>query len=134
MSDQAGQKFDDGKIRYDLIPLIAEELFARVLTFGARKYAPDNWKKVPNWERRYFAAARRHMSAWAKWKFLGIGSRLDPDTENLPHLACAMCCVAFLLEQDEVSSGRDSQDEDGLPSEIRKGQKPVLGRSHKRGS
>lgn len=86
-----GMKFDDGKPRMDLIPPHAEQMLAMVLTFGAKKYAPDNWRLVENPEQRYIAAAMRHINAYRS------GEINDPET-GLPHLAHAMCCLAFLIE------------------------------------
>lgn len=89
-------KHDSGKARYDLIPPLALDAFVRVLTFGAKKYAPDNWRTVENRRARYFAAAMRHLWAW--WR----GERLDEESGE-PHLACAMCCISFLLDEEEAS-------------------------------
>ena len=86
-----GQKFDSEKPMMGLIPPKAEEALARVLTFGAKKYAPDNWRKVPDAQRRYMDACLRHLNAHRK----GEGS--DPETGE-SHLAHAACCVMFLLE------------------------------------
>lgn len=85
-----GQKFDDGKLRFDLLPEGALEEIVKVLGYGARKYAPDNWKKVPDARRRYFAAAMRHIMAWHS------GEEKDPES-GLSHLAHAGCCILFLL-------------------------------------
>ena len=135
-----GAKDDAEKDRYDLIPLLAQEQYVKVLTVGARKYAPENWRLVPQWDRRYYAAALRHLTAWMKWNLFRVGSRLDdgPGGTGLPHLACAMCCVAFLLELDELrasllaraekvalSSQDDRQDKEGLRCEKRSRKKPL---------
>lgn len=88
-----GRKDDAGKPPWDLLPWRATEEVVRVLEFGARKYAPDNWRKVPDSRRRYFAAAMRHLLAW--WG----GERNDPET-NLHHLAHAECCLKFILEME----------------------------------
>lgn len=88
-----GRKFDGDKLRYDLIPPLALEEMVKVLTFGAQKYEPDNWQKVPESKRRYFAAMNRHI--W-KWK---MGEQLDPES-GIHHLAHAMCCLYFLYEHD----------------------------------
>jgi hypothetical protein len=85
-----GDKFDTDKPRWDLLPLEAIACVVDVLTYGARKYAPDNWRAVPDAKRRYYAAAQRHLSAW--W----LGEQDDPETK-LPHLAHACCCTLFLL-------------------------------------
>lgn len=86
---EKGRKFDAEKPRWDLLPWKPLNEVAKVLTFGARKYADDNWKKVPRARKRYLAAALRHLAAW------GDGERNDPET-GLNHLAHAACCVLFL--------------------------------------
>jgi hypothetical protein len=83
-------KHDHGKTEYHLIPPLAEEEMARVLMFGAEKYAPNNWKKTPDLK-RYYNAARRHMALWLK------GEQFDSETGK-HHLAHAMCCLAFVAE------------------------------------
>ena len=86
-----GVKYDSEKPRFDLIPPTSEELLAKVLTFGARKYSPGNWAYVDNAEQRYLAAALRHINAHRR------GEVFDEETGE-PHLAHAMCCLAFILE------------------------------------
>lgn len=93
MSSDEGRKNDDDKLRLDLLPFAAVNHVALVLTYGAEKYAPYNWRKVEGWRWRYFAAALRHLTAW--W----LGEKNDPES-GLPHLAHAACCVLFLLELD----------------------------------
>lgn len=89
-----GVKLDDEKTRWDLVPWPALELVAQALTLGAAKYPePDNWRRVPNARRRYFAAAIRHAVAWLR------GERLDPES-GLPHLAHLACNALFLLSFD----------------------------------
>ena len=48
-------KHDKGKLRYDLIPPEALEALVQVYTYGATKYAPDNWRNGIEWS-RVFAA------------------------------------------------------------------------------
>jgi len=91
LKDDGGVKLDDLKTRFDLVPPRAETEMAEVLGFGARKYSADNWKKVPNLKRRYYAAARRHMVKW--W----LGEKLDEESGR-HHLAHALCCLMFILE------------------------------------
>lgn len=93
MSAQAqlteGAKYDEGKLRYDLLPVDAIEELVRVLNFGASKYADRNWEKGINFSRVY-AATHRHLAKF--WK----GQNKDEET-GLEHLAHAMCCCMFLL-------------------------------------
>lgn len=88
-----GKKLDADKPRWDLLPWKATAAIVDVMTYGAKKYAPDNWKVVPDARRRYFAALQRHLVAW--WH----GERLDPES-GLHHLAHAGCCLVFLLTTD----------------------------------
>lgn len=75
----------------DLLPMRALLSVAEVLAYGACKYEEDNWRKVPNVGKRYFAAALRHLAEWR------LGEQCDRES-GLPHLAHAACCVLFMLE------------------------------------
>lgn len=88
-----GRKFDGGKLQYGLLPPLALAETVKVLTFGAEKYEPDNWKHVPDSKRRYFDAMQRHMWAYKQ------GEKLDKES-GIHHLAHAMCCLMFLYEHD----------------------------------
>jgi hypothetical protein len=86
-----GRKDDTGKARFDLMPAEAELKIAEVLEYGARKYAPENWRKVDNPEARYLAAALRHINAWRR------GESRDPES-GLSHLAHAATSLMFVME------------------------------------
>lgn len=62
-----------------------------MMTFGAEKFTPDNWRHVDNAVERYRAALLRHSFAMLR------GKKLYPET-GLPHAAHIMCCAAFLVE------------------------------------
>jgi cytidine deaminase len=89
-------KFDAGKLRYDLIPPSALKGLAEVLTFGAKKYKPNNWREVDDPD-KYVAAAMRHFEDYR------AGQELDTDS-SLAHLKHAMTNIAFLLELQYVPS------------------------------
>lgn len=89
MVEPGGLKFDSEKPRYDLIDPHAIDQLARVLTFGAQKYAAHNWRKGIV-KSRLLAAAMRHLFAYLR------GEDTDPET-GLSHAAHAMCCCMFLL-------------------------------------
>ena len=95
--ESTGVKHDQEKERYDLIPVLALEEVAKVLTAGGLKYNEDyneeNWRKVPNAERRYFSATMRHL-AWVR-----KGQTHDGET-NLHHYAHAITNLMFLLEKE----------------------------------
>lgn len=89
---EKGIKHDQGKLRFDLIPVEALESFVEVLTLGAIKYADHNWRLGLNYSRVY-GATQRHLNAF--WK----GERNDKES-NLHHLAHALCELFFLLQFD----------------------------------
>jgi hypothetical protein len=99
VKSKLGQKFDEGKLRYDLYPLKAYEGCTRVLTFGANKYTPNGWRSVPDANNRYYAALIRHLNAQKEYLDNGgIGLALDEES-GLPHLDHAQCCLIFLREK-----------------------------------
>jgi hypothetical protein len=87
---EEGRKNDQGKLRFDLIPVEAEVALAEVLTFGADKYGDTNWKNVPNAMQRYEAAMKRHIAAYK------LGEMKDPET-GCSHLAHAQACITFMV-------------------------------------
>lgn len=88
-----GRKDDADKTDWSLMPWKELEDVANVLTYGAKKYAPDNWKHVENHRDRYFSAAMRHVLARR------AGELADPES-GLPHLAHAVCCLLFLMGRE----------------------------------
>ena len=86
-----GVKFDSGKPQYGLFPPFALEEVAKVLTYGAQKYMPNNWRHVDNSPKRYFDAAQRHMWAIARGEF-------NDSESGYPHAAHAATCLLFLME------------------------------------
>lgn len=94
-----GVKYDTDKPMMDLIPPLMEMEVARVLTAGAQKYGPNNWRHVPDLRRRYIAAAKRHINA------LSQGITRDDETA-LHHAAHAVCCLMFPGEAELENGGQ----------------------------
>lgn len=82
-----GLKNDAEKIDWSLYPLKTDEGIVKILMYGAKKYARNNWQKVEN--RRNFAALLRHLVKWQE------GEELDPES-GLPHLDHAACDLMFI--------------------------------------
>ena len=95
-SEATGVKYDSGKLQWTLLPFRAINEVLEVLSFGAKKYAADNWKIVPEARTRYVDAAFRHLTDWH------LKEKLDGETGK-SHLAHAICCLLFLLwfEQED---------------------------------
>ena len=85
---QPAMKFDKEKPRFDLIDPWAMEGLAQVLTFGAQKYAANNWRNGFEYT-RVIAALMRHLSAIQR------GEDIDPES-GLPHIDHLGCCWMFL--------------------------------------
>jgi hypothetical protein len=97
-------KADSDKVRLELISAFAELELGKVLTFGAKKYAANNWRKGLSWS-RVMGAIKRHLNAFEQ------GEDLDPETQ-LSHLAHAMCEVMFLLEFTKTHKELDDRYKD----------------------
>ncbi len=99
--EEAGTKYDGGKPRMELLATEALRGTAQVLTFGAKKYDDNNWRKGMSWSRLY-GALLRHLAAWNE------GEDLDPES-GLPHLDHAACCVMFLQSYSRRGAGKDDR-------------------------
>lgn len=86
-------KYDNEKIRLDLLPVESLEEIAKVLSFGAKKYEDWNWAKGFKWS-RLLGATMRHLFSFAR------GEDVDPES-GLSHLAHAGCCVLFLIYHEK---------------------------------
>ena len=88
--EQVGQKFDTGKPPMELLSPIAMEGTAKVLGFGAKKYAANNWKNGIAWT-RIIGAIMRHLAAIMR------GEDIDKES-GLPHVDHLGCEIMFLQE------------------------------------
>lgn len=101
IEETGGKKFDTGKPPMSLLSGAALTEVAKVLEFGAKKYAAHNWKGGFAWS-RLASAALRHLFAW-----IG-GEDKDPET-GLSHLAHCSCCLMFLLDFEVNHLGQDDR-------------------------
>jgi hypothetical protein len=94
-------KNDSEKPMFSLFPPEALTAVAEVLSYGARKYQPNNWLKGAAWS-RYYSAAQRHLNA-----FWG-GSDYDNES-GLHHLPHAICSLLFLYVYSLRKIGTDDR-------------------------
>lgn len=97
----SGEKHDVGKPGMHLLDRHALEEIARVLDFGAKKYAAHNWREGIAYS-RLVAAALRHLHAF------NDGEDADPES-GLSHLAHLGCCVMFLLNMQKTRPDLDDR-------------------------
>ncbi len=99
-----GARRSDRKPRFDLIPFEFLESVAEVLTTGAAKYGPNNWKRG---RKDFFLDAWNHA-------FVHLQRFKEGDTSE-DHLAHLACNVAFLIWaiKSGVLSEEDFSHDDG---------------------
>jgi hypothetical protein len=96
-----GTKHDMAKMPVELLPSLALEEIARVLSYGKQKYSEWNWTGGFEWS-RLIGACLRHLFAFQR------GEDKDPES-GLPHLAHLGCGVLFLLEHYVRKLGKDDR-------------------------
>jgi len=84
----SGLRFNQGKLRYDLVEPHAMEDFVQVLTDGVTKYRSRNWEEGLTWT-SILASLKRHIAA------IEMGEDYDLESRRL-HIAHAACNVHFL--------------------------------------
>ena len=92
--EDKGLRFNQGKTRHDLVPVFAQEQYARVLTKGSEKYAERNWEFGMRWS-KVIASMKRHIQAFES------GEDYDKET-GLLHTAHIMCNAGFLTEYYKI--------------------------------
>lgn len=86
-----GVKYDKNKPDMYLLPPRALLEVGKVLTYGANKYSPDNWRRLDSLQERYTSAALRHILA-------DMADEENDEETEMSHLAHAICCLLFKLE------------------------------------
>ncbi|HUD82602.1 MAG TPA: dATP/dGTP diphosphohydrolase domain-containing protein [Candidatus Saccharimonadales bacterium] len=84
-----------------MLPPRALNEVGRVLTHGAAKYGPHNWRGGLAYS-RIIGATLRHILAYM------MGEDMDPETD-LPHIAHAACNLLFLIEYTLTNTGQDDR-------------------------
>jgi len=90
-------KADQGKLRYDLIPITSLEGMAQIFTYGANKYNDFNWYQSIR-PMRYYAAAMRHIMS------LQQGQKLDPESglKHIDHAIVSLIMYREIVEKLEA--------------------------------
>ena len=97
----AGRKDDEGKLRFDLLPVEPLKKVVEIYTKGAIKYSDRNWEKGISYS-RCFAALQRH--SWEYWN----GIDVDPEDGQHPLTSVVFYCLA-LMEFDKTHPELDDR-------------------------
>ena len=85
-----GLRYNSDKLRYDLIPPLANKEYAKVWTQALGKYPEGNWEKGMPWT-EVIASAMRHLEA------IRLGEDIDEES-GLLHAAHLQANAAMLTE------------------------------------
>lgn len=110
--ETGAKRADGGKIRYDLMPIVAMRDTAQIWTFGAKKYGDRNWEKGFNWSGPY-ASMMRHLQAWF------AGENFDAES-GMSHLAHAACNLQMLQQFEYTHPEGDNRPKNSAPPIRRK--------------
>jgi dATP/dGTP diphosphohydrolase len=92
-----GARRTDRKPRFDLIPIEFLEAVAAVLTRGAARYGPFNWKRG---QKDFFLDAWNH--AFVHLQKFKEGDRSE---DHLAHLACNVAFLIWAVKKGIISLG-----------------------------
>lgn len=98
--DGTGGRYNDGKLRYDLIEPFALQELVRVFTKGAEKYAPNNWLKGMAWS-KVVASLKRHIAAFEN------GEDFDKETQCYHMAQAAWNAMALTSYYKHYPQGDD---------------------------
>ena len=100
-ADGGGLRFNEGKLRYDLIPPEIMDALAAHYSAGARKYADRNWERGMSWC-KCFASMMRHSWAWMR------GEDIDAETGS-HHMVAVMWNAAAIYTYSARKIGQDDR-------------------------
>ena len=87
-------KDQNKKNKYSILPIKMLEALSEVLTFGAEKYSPDNYKDEP--VEGYIDSMFRHYVAWKNGEYYD-------DESGLPHLYHMFANAGFIVCLEEMN-------------------------------
>lgn len=84
-------RYNEGKLDWTLLDWPSLEPAVRVMTFGATKYARENWKLPCDDPRQHIQSAIRHLFAMSQ------GQEADPESweRHSGHVICNMMMYNF---------------------------------------
>jgi hypothetical protein len=96
-------RFNDGKLQWSLVDFESLEPMVKVLEFGAKKYAPENWRKGLE-TTKIIESMLRHTFALLR------GEDNDPESgiEHVGHIQCNAMFLAKMLK-DPKWDNRDGK-------------------------
>jgi hypothetical protein len=94
-------RYNSNKLRWSLVDFDALEDMVKVLVFGSKKYADNNWKKGLK-TTEIFESIMRHLSAYMR------GEEFDLES-GLPHTGHILCNAMFLSYMEKYKKDFDTR-------------------------
>ncbi len=90
---QQGDRKNQGKLKWSLVPQSALIPMVRVLEFGAQKYAPYNWMKGLSITETC-ESLKRHLDSFLE------GEDIDPESgiSHIGHIQCNALFLSWMLQ------------------------------------
>lgn len=101
MKKEQGLRFNEGKLRYDLLEPFAIKELVKVFSKGAEKYPPRNWEKGMSWH-KVLASLKRHIAAFE------LGEDFDEET-GCYHIAHAAWNALALVSYYKIAPQFDDR-------------------------
>lgn len=98
--------YNEDKSKHELISAYSMECLAQVLTYGCKKYGPNNWRRGLMWS-ELIGSMERHMNRFK------LGEDVDKES-GLPHLSHLIANATFLLEYMVWHKNGDDRNTDVL--------------------
>lgn len=91
--EEKGQRFNESKPQWGLVPQTSLIPMVRVLEFGAKKYAPYNWMKGLS-VKEICESLKRHLDAFME------GENNDPEStlSHIGHIQCNALFLSWMME------------------------------------
>lgn len=117
MSEDKALRYNEGKLQWSLVDFKSLEPMVQVLEFGAKKYAPNNWKKGLETQ-KIMESLLRHAFAFMS------GEDNDPENgiSHVGHMQCNLMFLQYMLREKPELDTREKQPfiGKGIVHEIRK--------------
>lgn len=90
---QQGDRENQGKLKWSLVPQSALIPMVRVLEFGSQKYAPHNWMKGLSITETC-ESLKRHLDSFLE------GEDIDPESgiSHIGHIQCNALFLSWMLQ------------------------------------
>lgn len=94
ITDEGADRFNEGKPQWSLMDFKAMEPMIRVLEYGTKKYARDNWKKGLSVS-SLVDCMMRHVAA------MNAGEMIDKESKlpHIGHIQCNAMFIAYMLQK-----------------------------------